>query len=164
MVILVAAFPRPMETPPTEWPLDRLITNLEAHVTAKPLDAVAHYNLGRAHAFAFALERGYVRENPARGIERPREAAKAVPFVSDGDVDRLVAHAGDVPMRTLVRVLADTGLRRSEALRLAWPDVDLERGVVLVRLSKGKLPREVPLTTKARAAPGFRASVREAMG
>src|SRR5262249_4485757 len=42
---------------PTEWPLDRIIANLEERLRVAPDDSLAHYNLGRAHAFAFALER-----------------------------------------------------------------------------------------------------------
>lgn len=42
---------------PTDWPLARIIGNLEARLAASPQDAKAHYSLGRAHAFAFALHR-----------------------------------------------------------------------------------------------------------
>src|SRR5687767_553970 len=54
LLVGAASLP-PREAPRSEWPLDRLIVNLEAR--ASPKDAEAHYNLGRAHAFAFALER-----------------------------------------------------------------------------------------------------------
>src|SRR5262245_33783512 len=42
---------------PTEWPLDRIVANLEARLAQSPDDAYAHYCLGRAYGFAFALER-----------------------------------------------------------------------------------------------------------
>lgn len=112
-------------------------------------------------ALRFAVERGYAVANVARGLPRPREAERAVPFVSDDDVARIVAACPAADgFRAFVRVLADTGLRRGEALRLAWGDVDLARewrdgdtllavGAVVVRESKAKRPRMVPLTPAA---------------
>lgn len=85
-------------------------------------------------------------------VRRQREAEHPVPFISSADVDRLLSHAEDVRFRALLRVLADTGLRRSEALRLEGRDVDFGRGVVVVRQSKSGRPRTVPLTAAARTA------------
>lgn len=47
--------------------------------------------------------------------------------------------------RTLLGLLASTGLRISEALRLTRDDVDLEAGLLTVRLSKFRKSRLVPL-------------------
>lgn len=55
--MIASAAPAPREASPTEWPLERIIANLEARLAEAPYDAEAHYVLGRAHAFAFALER-----------------------------------------------------------------------------------------------------------
>lgn len=103
-------------------------------------------------AFRWAIDRGYARDNPARGIKREKEAVRPVPYVSEQDVVRLIAAARDPEMAAYVRVASDTGLRRSEMLRLDWRDVDLDRGVLLVRLSKTREPREVPLTAACAAA------------
>lgn len=46
-----------MGIPPTEWPIKRLIANLEARLVESPDDPQTHYTLGRTHGFAFALER-----------------------------------------------------------------------------------------------------------
>src|SRR5262245_4863217 len=45
------------EASPSEWPLYRIIENLEQRVAKSSADFQAQYNLGRAHAFAFALQR-----------------------------------------------------------------------------------------------------------
>ena len=103
-------------------------------------------------AFKLAKEHGMARENPALGLGRPKEAEKAVPFISNADVDRLVAEARDARFGAMLRVYADTGLRRGEALALEWSDVDLQRGTLLVRRSKNGKPRQVELTEAARAA------------
>lgn len=103
-------------------------------------------------AFRFAVEKGYARANPVKGLPRSREAKRAVPFLAATDVDRIVATAPDARLACLLRVLADTGLRRSEVGRLEWRDVDLVRGVLVVRQSKSGRPREVPLTGPAHRA------------
>lgn len=43
-----------------------------------------------------------------------------------------------------------TGLRRSEALKLQWSDVDLEKNILVIRKTKGKRVRIVPILPKAR--------------
>jgi hypothetical protein len=57
LLLAGAAWPRPMEVAPSEWPLDRIVENLERVVKETPNDGEAHYYLGRALGFAFALER-----------------------------------------------------------------------------------------------------------
>jgi len=54
---------------PTDWPLDRLIANLVAQLAEHPFDAPARYQLGRAHAFAFALERTTLRVRGTAVVE-----------------------------------------------------------------------------------------------
>ena len=100
--------------------------------------------------FKEAIGRGFARENPVRGVRRAREEQKALPFLSAADIDRIVAKA-DPSIGPLVVVAADTGLRRGELLRLEWGDVSIRRGRLVVRKSKSKRPREVPLTARAKA-------------
>ncbi len=56
---------------------------------------------------------------------------------------------GDKPIQqrnaALIGLLALTGLRRSEAAALRWPDIDLENRVVSVRHGKGDQAREVAI-------------------
>jgi len=49
--------PPPMEASWADWPLERILENLNKRLAEDSTDAAAHYNLGRAYAFAFALER-----------------------------------------------------------------------------------------------------------
>lgn len=103
-------------------------------------------------AFKLAVEKGCARENPLRQVVRSREDVRPVPYISAEDVARLVAEARDDRFGAMLRILADTGLRRSEALALEWRDVDLARGLLIVRRSKNRRPRQVELTVEAQAA------------
>ncbi len=102
--------------------------------------------------FRYAIDRDLARDNPVRGVRREREEQKAVPFISDADVVRLIGAAQHPELGTFIRVLSDTGVRRSEGLALQWRDVDLRRELLLVRKSKTREPREVPLTRACVAA------------
>lgn len=83
----------------------------------------------------------------------PARSHRATPFLySDADIAALMAAARGLrsPLRavtfeTLVGLLAVTGLRIGEALRLDRDDVDLLEGVLLIRNSKFGKSREVPL-------------------
>lgn len=101
--------------------------------------------------FRRAVDLGYARENPVAGFGRPQEDRKAVPALSREEQARLLAKCPDW-LRPVALVALDTGLRRGEQAALEWGDVDLARGVLLVRESKNKTPREVPLTRRAREA------------
>lgn len=65
--------------------------------------------------------------------------------VSDADMGRLMA-ATDGPHRLLLAILYETGLRISDALSLAWNDVDLTAGRVSVRISKTDDSASLPLS------------------
>ena len=108
-----------------------------------------------------AVVRGFARhlhaidpthEVPPPGL-LPGRSHRATPFLySDADIAALMAAARGFrsPLRvatfeTLVGLLAVTGLRIGEALRLDRDDVDLTDGVLTIRLSKFGKSREVSL-------------------
>jgi len=81
---------------------------------------------------------------------RPR---RAIPFLyTDEEIAALIAACASLrfPLRvatyrTLLGLLAVTGLRVGEAIRLDRDDLDVERGLLLVRDSKFGKSRELPL-------------------
>ena len=88
---------------------------------------------------------------PARLL--PARTHRAVPYLySDAEIAALMAAARQFrsPLRadtfeTLVGLLAVTGLRIGEALRLDRDDVDLAEGVLRIRQTKFGKSRDVPL-------------------
>lgn len=91
-------------------------------------------------------------EVPPTGLW-PAKSHRATPYLySDDEIAALMAAAQEFrsPLRaatfeTLIGLLAVTGLRIGEALRLDLDDVDLDNGVLRIREAKFGKSREVPL-------------------
>jgi len=98
---------------------------------------------------------GLVTVNPGRLIRRARCAPPPPRALSDDEVRRLLAAVdagdGEAARRdaALVRLLLGTGLRLSSALALTTDDVDLARGELQVRKTKGDAPVILPLSHAA---------------
>jgi integrase len=83
----------------------------------------------------------------------PARSRRAEPYpYSDGDIAALMRAARSIPLllkaatyETLIGLLAVTGVRIGEAIRLDRADVDWESGVLAIRNTKFGKSREVPL-------------------
>jgi integrase len=93
-----------------------------------------------------------VHEVPPPGL-LPGQSHRATPYLySDADIAALMAAARSLPsplraatFETLVGLLAVTGIRIGEALRLDRSDADLTEGVLTIGLTKFGKTREAPL-------------------
>jgi site-specific recombinase XerD len=106
--------------------------------------------------FAWAAAEGHLAQTPA-GHLRPMAQVTLGPRALIRDtVARLVDATGRNNTRdaVLITVLAQTGLRISEALALTWRNVQVskEAGMLVVERGKGSKYREVPLNATARRA------------
>lgn len=90
-------------------------------------------------------------------LGRPEEVAripfpkvpKPIPDILSGtEVDRLLNCIRSVKYRAIVMVSYAAGLRVGEAVSLKPDDIDSARGVIHVRLGKGKKDRLVPLSQR----------------
>jgi len=89
----------------------------------------------------------------AGAVRRPRRLRR--PFIyTDDDVLAMIEHAGRIPQplraatyQTLIGLLAATGLRVGEALRLDRGDLDTADGILTIRESKFGKSRLVPLSS-----------------
>lgn len=100
-------------------------------------------------------------EVPPFGALPARRRRRRPHIFTDDEVRRLMAEAGRVRTRTGVRpltyatligLLAATGLRPGEALRLDTTDVDLDAGLLHIRQSKFGKSRMVPVDDSTREA------------
>jgi integrase len=67
-----------------------------------------------------AVEYGYLTVNPARGVKFPQQEAREAPaIIAGGDFARLLNELSE-PHRTMVELIAATGLRIGELLAVRW--------------------------------------------
>ena len=86
-----------------------------------------------SRACASAKKWGYLQHNPAAGVRPPhRRPVKPKVTFPPGEVCKIL-DCLEEPHRTLVFLIAVTGMRVSEVLGLQWPDVDFDRRFVRVR-------------------------------
>ncbi len=132
---------------------------LTPRTSARRLSAIRQF-----HRFLFAETiRG---DDPAAAIEAPRQGRTLPKFLSEDEVDRLLAAArrreGAEGLRliAMVEVIYATGLRVSELVGLPAAAVARDPRFLIVR-GKGDKERMVPLSDPARAALADYREVRE---
>jgi integrase/recombinase XerC len=128
--------------------------HVRAHIAARHREGIGSRSLQRELSairgfFDFLVKEREVEHNPARGVRAPK-APRTLP--KPLDVDQVVELLDNAPEDELeTRDLAmwelfySSGLRLSELTSLDSGDVDLDAGLVLVRLGKGRKSRQVPV-------------------
>jgi integrase len=116
----------------------------------------------------FARKRRLLPRNhvsPIAGVEKQRESEGRLLYLSEDQVDKVIACAALARWRklpTLVRMAFTTGLRLGALTGLRWRDVDLEAGRAIVERTKNGRPHVAHLTPATVAAlkamPGHRIS------
>ena len=96
-----------------------------------------------------AVEYGYLEVNPARGVKFPQKGLKEKPAIIAGDSFAKLLKQVDEPYRTMISLIAATGLRIGELLGLRWRALDLDIGTLGVRESVFEGHVQPPKTQKA---------------
>jgi integrase len=126
-----------------------------ARVTGGPTAAVRAVGL-LGGMLTYAREVGYIERNPAHGIRKPADKRRAFRLAPEGY--RALGEALQAAERegehwqaiAVIRLLALTGCRRSEILKLKWREVDFENACL--RLGETKTGASVrPLPKPAQA-------------
>ncbi len=107
-------------------------------------DLLGHLSPTTAHhvasllreALATAVKWGKIVQNPAMLTDKPKRARHEPMLWSEEQVRQFLEEARGQRHFLLYATLVATGLRLGEALSLQWADVDLARGVALVRSGK----------------------------
>ena len=165
-----------------------LLTDFVAYLESEGLDtitvdaalawaAIPPNRVSGWHAHRLSVVRGFARhlhvidpvhQVPPTGVF-PTPKHRATPFLySDADIEALMAAAGTfrsalraAALETIVGLLAVTGLRIGEVLRLDRGDIDLDNGVIHVTNSKFGKSRRVPIHDSTVDALVDYASVRD---
>src|SRR6266850_1051554 len=105
--------------------------------------------------FRWLTKQRVLPTNPAAELELPRVTAQRLPQpLTDAEITEVLAHADPAtPIglrdRALLETGYSTGLRRMELIGLRLFDLDLARGVLVVRAGKGQKDRVVPIGERA---------------
>ena len=81
-------------------------------------------------------------------VHRPRKEEKLPHVLSKTDVRKILEAPINLKHRAMLSMIYACGLRRSELLNIELKDIQRNRMIVLIRQSKGKKDRIVPLSPK----------------
>lgn len=81
-------------------------------------------------------------------IQRPRKEHKLPNVLSKEEVKAILNAHHNLKHKTMLSLIYSCGLRRSELLHLKPSDIDSKRNLIIIRQSKGKKDRIVPLSSK----------------
>jgi site-specific recombinase XerD len=106
--------------------------------------------------FKWAVEEGEITESPMARMHPPKVPEKAPPVLAEEELRRLLKTCDGKDFQSrrdlaILRLLIDTGMRRSEIAGLQVSDLDWEHNVAHV-LGKGRRPRACPFGRKTAQA------------
>ena len=98
---------------------------------------------------AWLVEERELRDDPLLGSKPPKLDAKVVPVLTEEQLRALVKACDGPDLRdrrdeSVVRLMAETGMRAGEVIGMTGSDVDLPHGLAVVRRGKGGKGRTVP--------------------
>src|SRR5512144_575692 len=120
---------------------------MSARTAARRLSAMRQF-------FQFLFAEGFRPDNPSLAIDRPKQRQPLPKYLSEEEVDRLLAAAAARPghdgrrLTALLEILYATGLRVSELVGLPLSALGRDGRTLIVR-GKGGKERMVPLTEPA---------------
>ena len=102
---------------------------------------------------SLAGDHGYLDTNPCRKVKKPRLNNRRTRYLTESEEPRLLdaCFGKRTHLAPLIRLALQTGMRRSELLKLTWRDIDLGREVIHVRDPKNERDRALPMSDEARA-------------
>jgi integrase len=96
-----------------------------------------------------AVEWGYMKTNPVRGVKRMREAKGRVRYLEPEERETLLREANPI-LRLYILAALHTGARRGELIRLRWKDVDFRARTVAFVDTKNGDSLSIPMTDTLR--------------
>ena len=85
---------------------------------------------------------GYIEEVPK--IKLFKENNKRVRYLTDDEEKKLLKLSPE-PLKSIILIALNTGMRRGEILNLKWRDIDIKEGIIIVQDSKSKEKRIIPM-------------------
>ena len=111
---------------------------------------INRYHAWLRHVLNVAVRAGKIPSNPATKLTMLPEPEGRLRYLSHEEEVKLIEALGPV-YGPFARLAILTGLRQKEQFGLAWKDVDLERGVLTLPITKAGRVQHAPLNQEARA-------------
>lgn len=133
-------------------PLPRITSHLIEKYKIKRLDEVKPRTINielrcLSHMMNKAVEWRYIKESPFKGVKLFSYEKKPPRFLIKEEVQRLLDSASPW-LRPILIVMLNTGIRESERARLRFKDLDFDSKKILIRSSKAKMYRAIPMNEK----------------
>lgn len=90
-----------------------------------------------------AVQWGVLSFNPIKKISMFKEEPKER-ILTEKEI-KLLVRSADVPLKHIILVALNTGMRRGEILNLHWHQINVERGFITVQKTKSRKLRRIPL-------------------
>jgi site-specific recombinase XerD len=109
---------------------------------------VAHYHGALRTFYNWLINEGLASGSPLETVKPPKVQEKVIQPLTPDDIRRLLDQCdGKTALgsrnRAIILLFFDTGMRLSELANLIVPDIDFERGAILIREGKGQKQRIV---------------------
>ncbi|MGL5289938.1 MAG: tyrosine-type recombinase/integrase [Aeromonas sp.] len=111
---------------------------------------INRYQAALSAVFAWFNDENDTKHNPARDVRQQTENNARTRFLSNDEVDRLLAAAKNGKwerLHLLLHMALVTGARRSELINLRWCDIDFKQKTALLERTKNGSQRNLALTT-----------------
>jgi site-specific recombinase XerD len=100
------------------------------------------------HMFNLAVRWGRLPASPLGKVKQLREENQVERILSPEEEIKLLAAANE-PLRTIILVALNTGMRRGEILKLTWSCVDFHQSAITIVNPKNGKMRKVPMNETA---------------
>ncbi len=128
---------------------DKLLKETTVRKKLRAPATVVRYLAALSHAFSICVkEWGWLDDSPMRKVTKPREPRGRLRYLSaDERLSLLNAckQSSNAYLYLIVVIALSTGMRLSEIMNLHWPDVDFEKGRILLEKQKNGERSTIPL-------------------
>lgn len=119
--------------------------------TPRSLATVNNHLRVLSKILSLAVDADLIDSNPCLRVRKFKPNNRRLRVLSDEEeVALLTTLEGNNLVRSIVIVALNTGLRRGEIFSLKWPDVDFQRGRLIIRKTKANKERFVPMNATVR--------------
>jgi integrase len=145
--------------------------DIERYIQARKAAGAGNPTINREistlkNLFNYAIDLGYLECNPVKGVRLLPEQRKPLHLPTHAEVERwlLWCLQNDPLLYDISAIAVNTGLRRGDVLKIRGEDIDLDRRILAVAVSKTRAVHYLPINEaayrvlaarKSRAGPGY---------